>query len=400
MRYIDSGQRDPSQALGSWMQDLNSSAVAELRFQTGFFGITGFALLMPVIGRLRNEDGVTRCLIGSNDSGTGGEDVRKLVDALGLPRSAARLAVCAFGNAFFHPKVIHVRRKDGSQAAYVGSANLTESGVGGRHIEAGVLLDTADGDAGGELEKIAAAIDAWFNSDREGFYPVATLADVDRLVEEGILAEAAAIEGRTSSRRSSLGKAPKLPTLQSLLKLTPSQAGKLPMAAPPSLPTSATSALARVATSTPATSHYFMMELSKNRVSGSSYQADIGKSAFKEFFGGKIGGRVDVRVNTVTSTRTTKVVRDRQLVDVKSKNYRLEIDFPHTYPTSGRPVVTFRKVTAKEFDCLLLMPGDVGHSEALATLSSFAKPVAGNRMRRAVLSSAQLASTWPGCPLL
>lgn len=143
-----------------------------------------------------------------------------------------------------------------------------------------------------------------------------------------------------------------------------------------------------------------MMELSKNRISGSSYQADIGKGAFTDFFGGQIGGHVDVRVNTVTAGSSTKVPRDRQLVDVKSKNYRLEIDFPHAYPTTGRPVVTFRRQTASEFDCLLMMPGDAGYTEALTTLASFADPVSGNRMRRAVLNGTQLASTWPTCPLL
>lgn len=143
-----------------------------------------------------------------------------------------------------------------------------------------------------------------------------------------------------------------------------------------------------------------MMELSKNRTSGSSYQADIGKSAFTDFFGGKIGGHIDVRINTVTTGSSTKVPRDRQLVDVKSKNYRLEIDFPQAYPTTGRPVVTFRRLTASEFDCLLMIPGDVGYAEALTTLTSFAEPVSGNRMRRAVLSGTQLSATWPACPLL
>lgn len=401
MRYIDSGERDPIHALGSWMQGLEPAEVSELRLQTGFFGIAGIAFLRPVLDLLRQHNRITHCLIGSNDTGTGGEDVRALVDVLGLPRPGARLAVCAFGNAFFHPKVIHVRRHDGSQAAYIGSANLTESGVGGRHVEAGVLFDTADGDPATELEKVAAAVDAWFSSTREGCYPVGGSTDVDQLVAQGILAsEAVDTENRQPSRRSSKGAAPYLPTLVPLLKLPSNNSSKKKSAAPPSSPTRGDSIRPDESTPSGASSHYFMMELSKNRISSSSYQADLGKRAFTDFFGGQIGGGVDIQVNTVVVGSTSRAPRSRQLVDVKSRNYRLEIDFPGKYPSSGRPIVTFGKVSSNEFDCLLLMPGDLGYPQARETLSSFARPVSGNSMRRALVSRTQLASTWPACPLL
>ncbi len=401
MRYIDSGQRDSTQALGSWMQDLDPSSVAELRFQTGFFGIEGVALLRPVLDHLLTENGVTRCLVGSNDSGTGGEDIRELTDLLGLPRSRASLAVCAFGSGFFHPKVVHLRLTDGHQAAYVGSANLTAPGVNGQHVEAGVLLDTRDGDNSAELERIAESIDRWFNEAPPGFFLVTDVSAVDPLLSQGVLAKAVDREESCSpSRKSASGDTPILPLLTPLLRLPPRKALK---PTPPKGAASATAATLAAPKGLPSggkADQYFMMELSKNRISGSSYQADIGKLAFTDFFNGKIGGHLDVRVNTMTHGGATKVPKDRRLVDVLSKNYRLEIDFPHAYPAKGRPVVTFRRLTATEFDCLLTMPSDVGYTKAMRTLESFAVAVSGNRMRRALLNGVQLSSRWPDCPLL
>jgi len=37
MRYLDSGQRDPSQALGTWLQGVMTDEVTEVRWQSGFF---------------------------------------------------------------------------------------------------------------------------------------------------------------------------------------------------------------------------------------------------------------------------------------------------------------------------------------------------------------------------
>jgi len=115
------------------------------------------------------------------------DDVKRLAELIGLPRANAQLGVVQFENAFFHPKVCHLRRNDGSQCAYVGSANFTGQGVAALHIEAGLLLDTRDGDSDRVLNTIASAIDDWFTPNREGVHNVRNLADVDRLVNEGVL---------------------------------------------------------------------------------------------------------------------------------------------------------------------------------------------------------------------
>jgi hypothetical protein len=124
MRYLDSGFRDPAQTLGSWSLGELTPEVEELRWQSGFFGSEPLGLFAPVLDRLRTEGKLTRVLIGSNDPGTLGSDVHELGRLLGLPRTNADLAVISYEQGFFHPKTYHFRRNDGSQSAYVGSANL------------------------------------------------------------------------------------------------------------------------------------------------------------------------------------------------------------------------------------------------------------------------------------
>ncbi|MCI0342037.1 MAG: phospholipase D family protein [Planctomycetales bacterium] len=143
MKYLDSGWREPAQALGHWLEVvLQDGDVAEVRWQSGFYAADGLGFLAPTLDRIREEGGRVVALVGSNNGDTLRGDVARLVSLLGIPRPGAHLGVVSFTGAFFHPKTYHLTRRDGSQAAYVGSANLTSAGVGSLHVEAGVLLDT------------------------------------------------------------------------------------------------------------------------------------------------------------------------------------------------------------------------------------------------------------------
>lgn len=186
MRYLDTGWRDPSQTLASWFEEILQEEATELRLQTGFFSIDSIGLLLPSLELCKQQDRLTKVLIGSNDASTLKDDVAQLIDALGIPRSGAQLGVVNFSDAFFHPKTYHIKRLDGSQAAFVGSANLTASGLA-LHVEAGIALDTRDGDAVHHLTQIAAAIDDWFKEQRDGITVVTSLQTVDTLVCNGIL---------------------------------------------------------------------------------------------------------------------------------------------------------------------------------------------------------------------
>lgn len=189
MRYIDSGSRDPNQALGTWLgtELLGDSSIAALRVQSGFFGSEALGYFEDSLRSLEQNDGHTRFLIGSNDGQTPREVLADLLTVAGQPRAGLKVGVVSFQTGFFHPKVFHFRRSDGSSTAYVGSANLTRSGTTSLHIEAGLILDSRTGDAPNVLDSIADAIDAWFSESRPGFYEVVAYRDLDALVQAHLL---------------------------------------------------------------------------------------------------------------------------------------------------------------------------------------------------------------------
>ncbi len=252
MKYLDSGSRDPAHALASWLEGILNGGVAELRLQTGFFSLDGIGLLIPALEQCKQENRTTNVLIGSNDASTLKDDVIGLVDVLGIPRDGAQLGIVSFGGAFFHPKTYHVKRPDGSQAAFVGSANLTASGLT-LHVEAGIALDTRDGDAPNHLSQIAAAIDAWFAEQRAGMTLVTGLQTIDCLVEDGVLSLARPPRPASQDRDAAAGGRPTRPRLQRLFTLPAvrPQAGQL-APQPAAAVVAAPAALAPIAVTLPA----------------------------------------------------------------------------------------------------------------------------------------------------
>ena len=187
MQYIDTGNRDPDHTLGTWLSNLKAHDIKKIRWQSGYFNIEGIAPIAELIEDIARRDQEISCVLGSNNGETGDKDIKILMGLMGCPRPGARIAIASYNTGLFHPKVYHVTRHDGSQAAYVGSANLTLSGVNGLNIEAGLIIDSADGDQGNILNQIAGAIDIWFDDAKSGFTTIRDYADVERLVKRGIL---------------------------------------------------------------------------------------------------------------------------------------------------------------------------------------------------------------------
>ena len=191
MRYIDNspgGPRNPrDEALFPWLQHVLTPDVVGIRWQSGFFEARVLGVFSPTLLRLARQRLAAVVLIGSNDGETLVSAVRRLVDALGLPRPNASLGVVSYANGFYHPKTIHLCYEDGRQAAYVGSANLTPRGLSGLNVEAGLVLDTNEGDSPDVLCRIADSADQWFALSPGGLFEVRGHADVDRLQHDGIL---------------------------------------------------------------------------------------------------------------------------------------------------------------------------------------------------------------------
>lgn len=189
MRYVDSGSRDPKDALGTWLGNelIGGVPIAALRVQSGFFGSDALGYFEDALSMLGRSNGDTRFLIGSNDGQTPRAAIADLLAVAGRPRSGLHIGVVSFQAGFFHPKVFHFQRADGSSTAYVGSANLTVSGTTSLHVEAGLVLDSKRGDSSDVLDSIADSIDAWFCNARAGLYQVVTDADLDPLVQANVL---------------------------------------------------------------------------------------------------------------------------------------------------------------------------------------------------------------------
>lgn len=189
VRYIDTGSRQARNALGSWFSEtvVSDPTVVSVRIQTGFFAQGPLTYFIGALDRLRVDNALTRFVIGSNDGETSRASLESLLSIVGPPRSRLSLGVVAYTNAFFHPKVYHFERQDGSCAAYVGSANLTDAGVASRHVEAGVILDTRDGDRSEILDSIAQGVDGWFAESRPGFFPFQSSMDLGALAKAQLI---------------------------------------------------------------------------------------------------------------------------------------------------------------------------------------------------------------------
>jgi hypothetical protein len=84
-----------------------------------------------------------------------------------------------------------------------------------------------------------------------------------------------------------------------------------------------------------------------------------------------------------------------------NKNQKIELGAKRTvdYPTTGSPpIAVFRERQVREFDYLLLMPGEAGHAQMLRF--SQTQPSIGRGLPRVLTHFVKVKRAWPGCPLL
>lgn len=187
MKYIDSGIGEAEQTVAWWMDKFSADGPCEFRCQSGYFTLEGGAVLMAALEEWAHSGSLMRLLLGANQASTLASHVSYLAGRLGLPRPQVGLGIVSFDRGLFHPKVYHFLRPDSSEAAYVGSANFTGPGTSGLNVEAGLILDTREGDDPNILRSIRERIDAWFEKDEAGLSKINTPDDIQRLLEEGYL---------------------------------------------------------------------------------------------------------------------------------------------------------------------------------------------------------------------
>ncbi len=229
VRYIDTSVRQADQTVAWWMQQTASDGLSEFRCQSGYFTLEGSGPLLPSLKDWADRGSMLRLLLGSNRACTLASHISYLAASLGLPRPRVALGIVSFEASLFHPKVYHFVREDRSETAYVGSANFTGPGISGLNVEAGIIIDTRDGDNPAILEDIRNRIDAWFDGGEEGVSVISSPEDIERLLKEGYLSlravdpppeaglpehgdEAAA--GPARPRRSAIIKLPRFETVE------------------------------------------------------------------------------------------------------------------------------------------------------------------------------------------
>jgi len=151
----------------------------------------------------------------------------------------------------------------------------------------------------------------------------------------------------------------------------------------------------------PAASQVLVAEISKNV--DERTQLDVGIDMFTGFFGAKPEGG-HIMIQAVDSKgRLAGVEGPRAIFPTKSHNYRFEAaaGAGRKYPAKGkgRPFGVFVRMPDGIFRYQLLWPGEAGHAEIDALLTAQVG-AAKTRMRRTLVTIAQLTAAWPSSPLL
>lgn len=188
MKYIDSSVLDAEQTVAYWMEQTVASGVKEFRCQTGYFTLEGTSPVLSSISKCASAGAQVSMLLGSNDGSTLASHISFLAGKLNVPLANVSLGIVRYEDALFHPKVYVFHRSDGSITAYVGSANMTGTGVSGRNVEAGLILDSLNGDDEAIIEQISGTIDDWFADPPESLSIIDGPDAIEALLNEGDLA--------------------------------------------------------------------------------------------------------------------------------------------------------------------------------------------------------------------
>ncbi len=185
IRYLDSGSDGPNACLGVWLDQELCSGIRAFRGQFGFFDIAALRKFLPVLTQMVAQGGAFHLVIGANSGDPASTDDLGVLMPLIAGGGPATLTVVGLSNALFHPKTLHLVRPNGSAAAVVGSANMTLKGLG-HNVEAGLVIEGGDG-ADDVLNHISAAIDYWSTCNLPGVHQVTGVADVNRLLDLGLV---------------------------------------------------------------------------------------------------------------------------------------------------------------------------------------------------------------------
>jgi hypothetical protein len=186
--YLDTGSGDATECLGNWMSANVIAGIKGFRCQFGYYGYRALYPFEDIVRGVSLAGYPTHLVLGSNNGSLMQTHLEWTYEII-QKGSNSSLNVIAFSNALFHPKTIHIEREDGSVAALVGSANLTENGLG-LNVEAAISLDSRDGDDSILLKKIASAIERWNSVSQPGVFHIEDEADISSLKQADLIDKA------------------------------------------------------------------------------------------------------------------------------------------------------------------------------------------------------------------
>lgn len=257
----------------------------------------------------------------------------------------------------FHPKLSDFALSDGGRILIIGSGNLTPGGLR-RNFEAYTVV-TANRDD--DLD--ASALEQFLHRH---------LDDI-RTIDDEVLNRAAANVMRPLRTGRRRARAPvRRPIRTPTARRQPILPGRVLLAHVPR----AGGRWAQVHFNAHVIQHYFRLHpnrLDTQRVYLTHVRPDASR------------GDVEVRPCVFSQT---------------NKNYKIEVGAAShlAYPQGDRPLLIFRERQLRTYDYMLLMPGADGYAALLEL--SHRLPSPGRGLPRAVTQAAEIAQTWPECPLL
>lgn len=395
LEYLDSSVRTITNTLGHWLSQELPTEQAHLRIATGYFSLNGLGSLKPSIDHLVQNDLPITIALGSNEKATIKSDVDGLYSLIGCPRPKAKLCVVSCNGGLFHPKLVHLTRTDGSCLAYIGSANVTPSGLNGSNIEAGILLDTRRGDPATIVANVAAGIDQWFSSSQAGVSVISNVADITQLASSGILGIARPSTSGSTSGTANGSAPPKLPLTPLVSFPVLTNSGQ--PSAPSGTPAQQAANLPAAAATASSTQDILIAEIGK----GDRWkQANFPYAIMQNYFGVNPTGNQFVDLVPVSSNGAALPAVPTKAVSVASQNYRLELGSVSgvPYPSNGRPIAVFRRIGPLQFRYRVFLPGTAGYPQLAAGLAQLYNGQA-RQLPRVVTNPAQLSSIWPACPV-
>jgi hypothetical protein len=300
------------------------------------------------------------------------------VDAITLPEALDVLAAAEgdfadfsayiFDNPtrrLFHPKVFRMTREDGSAVVIVGSGNVTTGGLQ-ENFEGFVVLELEPDEV-----EFAAEIDAFY------VRHAANLRSLDARAYELAAANRRLIRRREQAAEvepdeAERGEAPAEGSEEE-------HAAELQQAA----------VVERV------------LVAQVPRAESRWGQVGLNEAVVDQFFQVVPNSSQRLRLRHIRSAGGVggTEIRAIRMSDV-NRNRRLEIGAAHRlpYPRDGAPILVFRERGVRQYDYMLVFPGELGHSELRRILAR--GPSLGRGDPRVPITTEDLAQEWPDSPLL